>query len=453
MAAATSKRPSSSIRSDRGFTLVEVLAAVALISIGVAATLRIFGAAGHSVLRSERTDVAVQQAQAELDRLRTLPYGQLAMKSQPATSSDPYDPGSHVEDGSLRIRPDLTEQFVMTPASGEPAMVDPALKDFAVGLVGDTIIGHVYRYVTWRDESCPFALCPGNENTKRVTVAVVLDPDPNSGERRKPMWFSTIVADPNAAPPGTLAPPGGGPSGGEPVTAQSFFLYDTPCGQDTRHEPSGAHATHDTASTGASAQDSSTCEQSDAAKQPDLMGETAPPGDKWTPLYKYSTDVTGGYDGGLTLLHRGSTCAASYPAADASSDTGVGKWSVHAWSTTKLEEPFTLGGLATMSLFTTTVNGVPAAGRVCVTLIDRATTDGVPTDRVLGTGVYDLSTWPTDVRRISFSFHLSQQETVPTDHRLVMALQLRGESGADVSLLYDHPLYPSLLEVSTTTPL
>jgi len=47
------------IRSDRGFTLVEVLAAVALISIGVAATLRIFGAAGHSVLRSERTDVAL----------------------------------------------------------------------------------------------------------------------------------------------------------------------------------------------------------------------------------------------------------------------------------------------------------------------------------------------------------------------------------------------------------
>jgi len=34
-----------------------------------------------------------------------------------------------------------------------------------------------------------------------------------------------------------------------------------------------------------------------------------------------------------------------------------------------------------------------------------------------------------------------------------MALQVRGESGADISLLYDHPLYPSLLEVATSTPL
>jgi prepilin-type N-terminal cleavage/methylation domain-containing protein len=441
--------------AERGFTLVEVLAAVALISIGVAATLKIFGAVGHSVLRSERTDVAVQQAQAEIDRLRTLPYGELAMSATPSSSSDPYDPGSRVEGGgtTLRVRPDLTEPFVMTPGDGDAAMVDATPKDFAVGLGGSTITGHLYRYVTWRDENCPFALCPGTHDTKRVTVAVSFDPDPSSNVRRRPIWFSTIVADPNSAPPGTLAPPGGGPSGGDPITAQSFFLYDTPCGQASRQPPAGAHATHDTASTGATASDYSTCEQADPTKQPDLMGDAAPPGDRSTPLYEYSSDLTGGYDGGLTLLHRGSSCAASYPASDASNDAGVSKWSVHAWSTAAFAQPFILGGQVTVSLFTTTVASTPAAGRVCVTLIDRQTVTGVPTDRVLGTGVYDLSTWPTDVRRISFSFRLSQQESVATGHRLVMALQLRGESGADISILYDHPLYPSLLEVATTTPL
>jgi len=453
VAAAARARPSSSFRSERGFTLVEILAAVALISIGVAATLKIFGAAGHSVLRSERTDVAVQQAQAELDRLQTIPYGQLAMKAAPTASSDLRDPGSRVEGGSLRIRPDLTEPFVMTPASGEQAAVEATAKDFAIGLAGATITGHLFGYVTWRNESCPFSLCPGDENTKRLTVGVTLDSDPTSGERRRPMWFSTIVADPDAAPPGTTAPPGGGPSGGEPVTAQSFFLYDTPCGEDTRQHQDGAHAAHDTASAGASAEDNSTCEQPDATKQPDLMGETAPPGDKYTPLYEYSNDVAGGYDGGLTMLHRGSTCAASYSSADASNDSVESKWSVHAWSTTKFEQPFTLGGLVTVSLFTTTVGSVPAGGRVCVAVIDRETTAGIPTDRVLGTGIYDLSSWPTDVRRISFSFRLAQQETVPTDHRLVMALDVRGDSGADISFLYDHPLYPSLLEVATSTPL
>jgi prepilin-type N-terminal cleavage/methylation domain-containing protein len=455
MTGAASKQPWSPFRSERGFTLIEVLAAVALISIGVAATLKIFGAVGHSVLRSERTDVAVQQAQAELDRLRTLPYGELAMTATPSSSSDPYDPGSRVEGGgaSLRIRPDLAEPFVMTPADGETAMVDVTPKDFAVGLGGATITGHLYRYVTWRDENCPFALCPGTHNTKRITLAVTVDRDPSTNERRRPMWFSTIVVDPNSAPPGTLAPPGGGPSGGDPITAQSFFLYDTPCGQSARQQPTGAHATRDTASTGASAPDNSTCEQSDPSKQPDLMGETAPPGDSSTPLYRYSSDLTGGYNGGLTMLHRGSTCAASYPASDASNDAAVSKWSVHAWSSAAFAQPFVLGGLVTVSLFTTTVNSVPAAGRVCVTLIDRQTSAGVPIDRALGTDVYDLSTWPPDVRRISFSFRLAQQETVPAGDRLVMALQLRGESGADISVLYDHPLYPSLLEVATSTPL
>jgi hypothetical protein len=85
-------------------------------------------------------------------------------------------------------------------------------------------------------------------------------------------------------------------------------------------------------------------------------------------------------------------------------------------------------------------------------VIDRQATNGVPTDRVLGTGVYDLSTWPTDVRRVTFSFRLAQEEIVPATHRLVLALHLTAASGADVSLLYDHPLYPSLLEVATSTP-
>ena len=183
------------------------------------------------------------------------------------------------------------------------------------------------------------------------------------------------------------------------------------------------------------------------------MGDISPPGDRNTPLFEYSSDVTGGYPGGLTMLRRGTSCASSYAAADATNTQAVNEWAVHSWSGEPFSQPFTLRGLITVSLFTTTVGGVPAAGRLCASVIDRQTTDGVPTDRVLGTGIYDLSTWPTDVRRITFSFHLAQEEIVPATHRLVLALHLRSESGADVSILYDHPLYPSLLEVATSTPL
>ena len=78
-----------SFRSERGFTLIEVLAACAVISIGVASTLKTFGATGRTVTRSERTQVAIQRAQSELDRMRTIPYGELALTS---TSRDVQRP-------------------------------------------------------------------------------------------------------------------------------------------------------------------------------------------------------------------------------------------------------------------------------------------------------------------------------------------------------------------------
>ena len=44
-------------------------------------------------------------------------------------------------------------------------------------MLGTTpITGHVYRFVTWRDENCPYSLCDGTENTKRLTVAITVDP-------------------------------------------------------------------------------------------------------------------------------------------------------------------------------------------------------------------------------------------------------------------------------------
>ena len=35
----------------------------------------------------------------------------------------------------------------------------------------------------------------------------------------------------------------------------------------------------------------------------------------------------------------------------------------------------------------------------------------------------------------------------------MLVLQARGESDNDLVFIYDHPLYQSLLEVATTTPL
>jgi hypothetical protein len=437
---------------ERGFTVIEVVIACALITVGIASTVRIFGASGRTMVRAEQSEVGVQQAQAELDRLKTLPYGGLALTAPPPSSSDPLDPGSKVEGTAFRIRTDLAEPLVMTAAAGEEAAVDPGPQAFSVGFRDTPVTGRIYRYVTWRDENCPYSLCDGTENTKRVTVAVTVDP-PGGAPARAPIWVSTVVVDPNTAPPGTQAAPGGGPGAGDPVTAQSFYLYDTPCGEDQRQSQSGSHPTRDTASAGASPSESSTCENPDPAHEPDLMAPTAPPGDRDTPLYKYSSDLDGDYLGGLALRHNGTECRSSYTAADADDPNAAGKWSVHAWSTSAFAHTYHLNRLATLSLLTVTLGGTSGSAKLCATLIDRQSTGGLPSDRTLGSTVYDLSTWPVTVRRLTFSFQLPQEEDVPPGHRLVLVLQLRGESGNDIALYYDHPLYPSLLEVATSTPL
>jgi prepilin-type N-terminal cleavage/methylation domain-containing protein len=439
-------------RGDDGFTLIEVLIAVAVMSVGVAATMRVFGAAGRTTVRAQQQEVAVHQAQAELDRLAGLAYGELALTSAPASSSDPNNPGSKVSGTSFVVRSDLTEALVLAPGAGATAKVEPGPETFAVGSNAATTTGKLYRYVTWRDETCPLSLCEGAQDTKRVIVAITLDGIATSSPPA-PVWVSTIVVDPETAPPGSQAPPGGGPSGGDPVTADSFYLYDTPCGAGTRQTQTGAHPTRNTAATGTIASESSICEHSDPDHQPDLMGGSAPPGNSDTPVYEYSSDLTGDYLGGLAMMNAGTSCARSYPAEDADEPAGPSKWSVHAWSTGPMPAIYQLDGQVTLSLFTSTLGGTAGNGRLCATLVDRAVAGEVPTDRVIGSAVYDLPTWPDSVRRITFTFNLDQPDAIPAGNRLVLSLHLRGESAHDVAILYDHPLYASMLEVATPTPL
>ncbi len=208
-----------------------------------------------------------------------------------------------------------------------------------------------------------------------------------------------------------------------------------------------------TAAHGDAADDNSTCEHPSPQKQPDLMAASAPPGDPSTPLFEYSSDLAGTYDGGLATARAGTSCVHSYPSAQADDPQGPSKWSVHAWSTGALPQLFHLDGQVTVSLFTATLAGASASGRLCATLVDRTAEGGIPSDRVIGEATYDLSQWPRSVRRVTFTFHLPQAEDLEAGHRLVLALHARQESTGDLLFVYDHPLYPSLLEVATTTPL
>src|SRR5687768_1470383 len=129
-------RRMAKMRREEGFTLIEVLIAVTVMSVGVAATMRVFGAAGRTTVRAQQHQVAVQQAQAEADRLAALPYGELALTSTPSSSSDPKNPGYKVSGSTFAVRSDLSEALVLAPGPGATARVEPGPDDFAVGTGG-----------------------------------------------------------------------------------------------------------------------------------------------------------------------------------------------------------------------------------------------------------------------------------------------------------------------------
>ena len=200
----------SRLSGERGFTLVEVLLAMALMSVGIVATLSVFGSAGRTTVIAQQNEVATQTAQGELDRLSRMEYETLGLTSTPASSTNAKNPGSRVSGTTLLIKSGLTETFVLSTDAGQSgAAVEPGPEPFSIGLGGSTITGNIYRFVTWRDENCPSGVCDGTQNTKRLTVAVTID-QTGTNPTLNPTWVSTVVPDPAALAPGATAPTSGG---------------------------------------------------------------------------------------------------------------------------------------------------------------------------------------------------------------------------------------------------
>src|SRR2546426_9315509 len=131
-------------RSESGFTLVEVLIAMTLMSVGIAATLGVFGSAGRTTNIAQENDVATEQAQAAIDQLSTMSYGKVGLTSVPASSTDPKNPGYKVSGSTLQIKSGLSESFVLSSDSGQSqAAVDPTPQPFSVGVGGSVVTGKI----------------------------------------------------------------------------------------------------------------------------------------------------------------------------------------------------------------------------------------------------------------------------------------------------------------------
>ncbi|HEY2335391.1 MAG TPA: hypothetical protein VGH58_10340 [Solirubrobacterales bacterium] len=479
-------RPFAGRRGEAGFTIIEVLVAALILTLSSAALFGILAAATRNGARAKSTQVALDRAQQEMEKLHSLSYSELALTVTPPPSGNPVNPNHRVIGGSFALQREPASEYAPMVVKGGSlyggGSVEGVVKPGPIPFEDGEVKGHLYRYIVWRnDKSCPESeagedLCPGFQDYKQLVVAVKLDATGNEPRERSYVEVQSAALDPNAQ----VAPPHSkeeeeekGRGTGSAVTAQQFFLTDTPCsatGATAREEITGNHLLHNTLGTCASGpQTGATIGAPDALllgapPDPDPEDEANPP------IYDYSND---GYLESLPVTNQGvrirrddnSGCNYAHPAGTVHPESQV-----HRWVTDPFTAPFKMSGKATLEFYTRTLNESSSHGTLCVYLFDRHETGSgestVAKDALLnsaetglgywtytpqGNGFWPRSAW-TKVR-LTMEFP-SAPYTVPAGDRLGVALSVEpGNTDAEaIPIMYDHPNYPTRIEVNTTTP-
>jgi type II secretory pathway pseudopilin PulG len=148
------------LRGDRGFTIVEVLVSMILMSGGIFAAVGSFGDSLNGAATAQQIDVATATGTQALEEMRSAPYDQVkvqAVAGAPAmTTGDP------------RERLNGNGSKYQVPGGKNEEVVDPSptsqFKDVETVTVGGQTM-RIYRFVSWRDEECPILNLSDLEST------------------------------------------------------------------------------------------------------------------------------------------------------------------------------------------------------------------------------------------------------------------------------------------------
>lgn len=482
-------RPSA---REGGFTIIEVVVAVFVLVMGALATFGLLSAATKNTARAKATQVALDRAQQEVEALHSLENRQLAMTATPPHSSDALNPDYRVSNSSFALTREPPDNYYPMVVNGgelygeggeigviKGGTVNPGPVPFTSGDVS----GEVYRYIVWRDDERCGAKCPGWQDFKQIVVAVKLDKPGNQSGERGYVEVQSDFVDPIKSPVNDPAP---GEKG--VVTAQQFFLTDTSCsesGTTVRQEIAGDHPLHNTLGTCASGlQHEGTLGAPDAL----LLGQPPDPQpeDPNLPLfYDYSEDCylepSPDTDKGVQLLNgEAEGCEYISEGAKGCNYQPAGRhpearW--HRWVTDPMKSDFIMTGKVTIEFYTRTLDDLEnTKGTLCVYLFKRhekeesgelVAEDTRLTNANVGSKPEywtftpeNNNYWPRlkwEKERLTMEFN-GAPYTIPAGDpgdRLGVALSVeKNHTGAEaIPIMYDHPNYPTRIEVDTSTPI
>ena len=455
-------------------TIVEVIVAAMVLALGAMATFGVLSSATKNTQRAKASQVALNRAQQEIETLRSLENDELALTAAPAHSTSTLSPNYRVSNGTFALIREPPADYANLVVNGgslfgggfvEGAAVDPGPTPFTSGDVS----GKVYRYVVWRnDASCPAATCPGTQDYKQIVVAVRLDKLANQTAERGYVEVASRTSSTRPTAPSTTRSPV--PTASSPASSStSPTLRAQRAGR-----PRARTSSPTTCSTTPSGPARAGLRTEATPGAPDALLTGVPPDPATSTTYQ---------PGALRLLRRllpradprhrqrRADPSATPPAAATTSRSAppIPESQVHRWVTDPMTVEFKMTEKVTLEFYTRTLNDESYNGdtlRLPLQTATKADRSSPPTpDRPNRPG---NAYWTYNRRRApaggggnmgqgAVDDDLQRQPVY--DSRPATASASRSASSAPkrrrdaIPIMYDHPKYPTRLEVDTTTPI
>jgi prepilin-type N-terminal cleavage/methylation domain-containing protein len=191
----------SHLRSESGFTLIEVLAAMVVLVIGVLGMVGAFDSARKLDLLSERRTSMAHRAQLEIERLQAKSYGELAMTTAPTHSSVTTSPDYYVNEAATEYQfgtsSTETEKLVVESKgsiSAAPTGRECSKYTGSCEWSDGNVSGSVYDFITRYKE--PSKLCKEESSCPKRLTVVVTAKVPNSNHEPAVIRVSTLISEP-----------------------------------------------------------------------------------------------------------------------------------------------------------------------------------------------------------------------------------------------------------------